>query len=534
MVLDAVSNFVRGRVSAPVATSDTTVSVEDASIFPDPSTDGDYNVVIWDANNFPRPDQDADVEIVRVTARDTGTNELTVVRAQETTSDVAHPEGSALHLSPTAKMFSDIEAEYTAQGENFDGQGTSEFENLQSLSTEELNNRSPIYATPDDDLQAKADQAENGTLELTPGDYYQGPIFLPENIKMVIPKAATVGFDPEATLEEEDGVINAIGETENLFEGVTIELEGAVDGSHPDWEPGDRIEAIELDRCREATVRGSGVIHDAPEDGIDIDACRNVFVRGLTVRNNGGFGIHLGGDSGDDIDDQYAQIEHCTAISNGFASNRGGFDKNQRWEDAIYSGCVAVDNYRNWEIAPYTDGSNSGVLSGCQSIDTGSVVAADDVSGAEYAQVDGTVRQTQSAFKARTTTSQSVDDDTAVEVEWDSLASGIESSDLFDLDTNTGEIEVLVPGVYRVESQVASRDLTAGTEIRTQVLKNGISVSERWIDAPDAFSAVGPIWGIDKFDVGDTITISYRHREGSTVDIIASEQETWVSVTRVE
>ena len=135
MVLDAVSNFVRGRVSAAVATSDTTVPVEDASIFPDPATDGEYNVVIWDANNFPRPDQDADVEIVRVTGRDTGADELTVVRGQETTSDVAHSAGSAVHLSPTAKMFSDIEAEYTAQGENFDGEGTSEFTNLQTLST---------------------------------------------------------------------------------------------------------------------------------------------------------------------------------------------------------------------------------------------------------------------------------------------------------------------------------------------------------------------------------------------------------------
>ena len=138
MVLDAVSNFVRGRADAQLTAGATTLSVEDASIFPDPATDGEYNVVIWDANNFPRPDQDGDVEIVRVTGRDTGSDELTVVRAQETTSDVAHPEGSAVHLSPTAKMFSDIEAEYTAQGENFDGQGTSEFENLQSLSTENL------------------------------------------------------------------------------------------------------------------------------------------------------------------------------------------------------------------------------------------------------------------------------------------------------------------------------------------------------------------------------------------------------------
>ena len=113
MVLDAVSNFVRGTADAEVGTEDTTVSVADASIFPDPGTDGEFNVVIWDVNNFPRPDQDGDVEILRVTARDTGTNELTVTRGQEMTSAAAHPEGSAIHLSPTAKMFSDIESTFS-------------------------------------------------------------------------------------------------------------------------------------------------------------------------------------------------------------------------------------------------------------------------------------------------------------------------------------------------------------------------------------------------------------------------------------
>ena len=112
MVLDAVSNFVRGTADAAVGTSDTTVSVADASIFPDPETDGEFNVVIWDVNNFPRPDQDGDVEIMRVTARDTTADELTVTRSQEMTSAAAHPEGSAIHLSPTAKMFSDIESTF--------------------------------------------------------------------------------------------------------------------------------------------------------------------------------------------------------------------------------------------------------------------------------------------------------------------------------------------------------------------------------------------------------------------------------------
>ena len=112
MVLDAVSNFVRGNTDAAIASGDSTISVADASIFPDPATDGEFNVVIWNASNFPRPDQDANVEIVRVTARDTGTNELTVTRAQEMTTAAAHPNSSAIHLSPTAKMFSDIEGTF--------------------------------------------------------------------------------------------------------------------------------------------------------------------------------------------------------------------------------------------------------------------------------------------------------------------------------------------------------------------------------------------------------------------------------------
>ena len=120
MVLDAVSNFVRGTADAAIASGDTTVSVVDASIFPDPATDGEFNVVIWDVNNFPRPDQDGDVEIMRVTERDTTADELTVTRAQEMTSAAAHPNGSAIHLSPTAKMFTDIEDTFTTEAEAAD------------------------------------------------------------------------------------------------------------------------------------------------------------------------------------------------------------------------------------------------------------------------------------------------------------------------------------------------------------------------------------------------------------------------------
>ena len=154
MVLDAVSNFVRGTTDAAVGTSDTTVSVADASIFPDPETDGEFNVVIWDVNNFPRPDQDGDVEILRVTGRDTTADELTVTRGQEMTSAAAHPEGSAIHLSPTAKMFSDIEStfgdfwdagaqELTADVNNTNT--TTEALKSESVNTDELSFTQPNY-----------------------------------------------------------------------------------------------------------------------------------------------------------------------------------------------------------------------------------------------------------------------------------------------------------------------------------------------------------------------------------------------------
>ena len=150
MVLDAVSNFVRGNTDAAVGTDDTTVSVADASIFPDPATDGEFNVVIWDVDNFPRPDQDGDVEIMRVTERDTTADELTVTRAQEMTSAAAHPEGSAIHLSPTAKMFSDIESTF---GDFWDA-GTQEL-------TADVNNTNTTTEALEADSQIINNQADS-------------------------------------------------------------------------------------------------------------------------------------------------------------------------------------------------------------------------------------------------------------------------------------------------------------------------------------------------------------------------------------
>jgi len=110
-MVDQTDNFVRGSTDSSVTSTDTSISVVDASVFPDPTAGrGEYNLVFWnDANG--RPDQDADAEIIRVTGRDTTAGTLTVLRGQETTTAASHPSDSALQLAPTAKVIDDIVAE---------------------------------------------------------------------------------------------------------------------------------------------------------------------------------------------------------------------------------------------------------------------------------------------------------------------------------------------------------------------------------------------------------------------------------------
>ena len=216
MVLDAVSNFVRGNTDAEVGTEDTTVSVDDASIFPDPETDGEFNVVIWDANNFPRPDQDGDVEILRVTERDTTDDELTVTRAQEMTSEASHPEGSAIHLSPTAKMFSDIESTF---GDFWDA-GTQELTadvnntnttttalEAEGVSTELIGNTrhyAGSYDGEDSDerLNNALDAADSGdVIYLEPGGTYTAERTISKRVRIVGGTVST--FENDTSVESE-------------------------------------------------------------------------------------------------------------------------------------------------------------------------------------------------------------------------------------------------------------------------------------------------------------------------------------------
>ena len=113
MALDPVKNFAKVELSTGYASGVTSVNLVsgDGAKLPDPSSDGSFNLVWWNSSDYSDPADDPNVEIVRCTARSTDT--LTIIRAQEGTSDVNHNTSGKTYkmvLAPTKKFRDDIEA----------------------------------------------------------------------------------------------------------------------------------------------------------------------------------------------------------------------------------------------------------------------------------------------------------------------------------------------------------------------------------------------------------------------------------------
>lgn len=108
--LDPVINGGKGTLSMGYAAGVTTVVLSSGDGAKFPSTFS-YNLVWWNSTDYANPEDDPNVEIVRVTARSTDT--LTITRAQEGTTDVAHNTGGKTYsmiLAITKKMIDDIDA----------------------------------------------------------------------------------------------------------------------------------------------------------------------------------------------------------------------------------------------------------------------------------------------------------------------------------------------------------------------------------------------------------------------------------------
>ena len=100
-------NFSKSLVTDdPLAIGATTVNVTggEGANFP---ASGNFPLVIWDKVSYPDPSDDTNTEIVLGTAR--STDAITIVRAQESTADVAHAQGSAIELLITDGVVTQLE-----------------------------------------------------------------------------------------------------------------------------------------------------------------------------------------------------------------------------------------------------------------------------------------------------------------------------------------------------------------------------------------------------------------------------------------
>lgn len=113
-IIDPFVNFGKVTISQGydnIAT-DITLNSGNGSIFPDPSTSGQYNLVWWNSTDYGDPSDDPNKEIVRCTTI-SGDN-LTVARAQEgTTASIKNLYGKTykMALAITAKVFTDIQTD---------------------------------------------------------------------------------------------------------------------------------------------------------------------------------------------------------------------------------------------------------------------------------------------------------------------------------------------------------------------------------------------------------------------------------------
>jgi len=93
-------NNAKTTLAEDIAIAEADWDVTDGSVFP---ASGDFMLTVWDESTYPDPSDDPNMEIVRATAR--AGNTITVTRAQELTSDVAHSSGDTVAMLITAGTF---------------------------------------------------------------------------------------------------------------------------------------------------------------------------------------------------------------------------------------------------------------------------------------------------------------------------------------------------------------------------------------------------------------------------------------------
>ena len=231
-----------------------------------------------------------------------------------------------------------------------------------------------IYCSVDDNLQEKINESIGKTLLLDKGIHKSYILRIPSNIKIIIPKNATIKLADDCIIDqskygeaEGDAVVKINGTENNFLENIFIELHGTIDGNksnHPYKAGG--IEGINLKWVKNSYIYGGGSVINANGDGLDIDVSNNCYIEGINFLKNDGGGVHFG--SPRPIKSSFNNlIIGCTAISNGFLHQRSGFD--QSWPNingVTYFDCESKNNFQNWDIK----GSGAVILNSISNINS--------------------------------------------------------------------------------------------------------------------------------------------------------------------
>lgn len=134
-------------------------------------------------------------------------------------------------------------------------------------------------------------------------------------------------------------------------------------GVGPNANAGDTFDVSWADES--VTLERLTVVNSS-SDAFDYDDCKGMVVRFCTASNAAGFGYH-----NSENNDGVVQIGNIARGCGFGGNNRGGFDQYGTSVNGVYIGCVAIGNYRNFEVR----GAGATVV-GCHS---GSIGAQPDV-----------------------------------------------------------------------------------------------------------------------------------------------------------
>lgn len=215
------------------------------------------------------------------------------------------------------------------------------------------------------------------------------------DLEIIIPFGCTLILKDSARLNPMafGGISNAVlkveGTLKDPLKNITINIEGVIDGNKKanPYERGG-VEGINLIYVHDSKIKGDGKIINCNGDGIDLDAVQDVSISDVTVKSNGGSGIHFGSPRPITASSNCI-IQNVSSIDNGYRGLRNGFDvswPNQK--GIIFYDCYAENNYRNWEI--HAEGS---ALINCLETQRNKNSVRNDFSDAEYVDLNG-VNQT--------------------------------------------------------------------------------------------------------------------------------------------